>query len=322
MKKLLLLAALHSLAWARPLDARLSGYEYAYPVQTLELQAQQRTLEMAYMDVKPAKPNGQTVLLLHGKNFSGAYWAKTIRLLSDRGFRVVVPDQIGFGKSSKPRNFQFSFQEMAYGTDRLLEHLKLSQVHLVVHFLGGMLGTRYTLMHPEKVASLTLVNPIGLEDWKLWAPYHSVDQNYASDQKSDVKAYMRENHFHGEWKPEYDYLTEIPQGWKEGPDKDLIAWDSALTFDMVFTQPVVYEFPKIKVPTLLIIGQLDTTAIGKAWASPGAKARLGHYPELGKRVRDQIEGAQLVEIEGVGHLPQVEKWDEYSQALVKFLSQY
>jgi len=322
MKKLLLLAALPSLAWARPLDARLSGYEYPYPVQTLKLQAQQQALEMVYMDVKPAKPNGQTVVLLHGKNFSGAYWARTIRLLSDQGFRVVAPDQIGFGKSSKPRNFQFSFQEMARETDLLLEHLQLTRVNLVVHSMGGMLGTRYALMYPDKVASLTLINPIGLEDWKLWVAYHSVDQNYASEQKSDVKAYMRENYFHGDWKPDYDFLTEIPQGWKEGPDKDLIAWDSALTSDMVFTQPVVYEFPKLKARTLLIIGQLDTTAIGKAWASPEAKAQLGHYPELGRRTRDLIEGAQLVEIEGAGHLPQVEKWDEYSQALLKFLSQY
>ena len=322
MKKLLLLAALQSAVWARPLDARLSEYEYPYPVQLLELKSQQQTLEMAYMDVKPAKPNGQTVVLLHGKNFSGAYWAKTIRLLSENGFRIVVPDQIGFGKSSKPRNFQFSFQEMARQTDLLLEHLKLTQVNLVVHSMGGMLGTRYALMYPNKVASLTLVNPIGLEDWKLWVPYHSVDQNYASEQKSDVKAYMRENYFHGEWKPDYDFLTEIPQGWKEGPYKDLIAWDSALTSDMVFTQPVVYEFDQIKARTLLIIGQLDTTAIGKAWASPAAKARLGHYPELGRQTRDKIPGAQLVEIADAGHLPQVEQWEQYSQALLAFLTKY
>ena len=322
MKKLLLLLGLQSIAWVRPLDGRLTGYDYPFPVQTLELTSQQQRLEMAYMDVRPARPNGQTVVLLHGKNFSGAYWAKTIRLLSDNGFRVVVPDQIGFGKSSKPRNFQFSFQEMARQTDLLLEHLHLTQAHLVVHSMGGMLGTRYTLMYPAKVASLTLVNPIGLEDWKLLVPYHSVDQNYISEQKSDVKAYMQANYFHGEWKPDYDFLTEIPQGWKDGPDKELIAWDSALTSDMIFTQPVVYEFEKIRARTLLIIGQLDTTAIGKAWASPEAKALLGHYPELGRLTRDKIPGAQLVEIADAGHLPQVEQWSQYSEALLTFLRKY
>ena len=147
-------------------------------------------------------------------------------------------------------------------------------------------------------------------------------QNYDSEQKRDVKAYMRENYIHGEWKPDYDLITENPHGWKEGTDKDLSSWDSALTSDMVFTQPVVYEFDQIKARTLLIIGQLDTTAIGKAWASPAAKARLGHYPELGRQTRDKIPGAQLVEIADAGHLPQVEQWEQYSQALLAFLTKY
>lgn len=322
MRTVLIATALSACAWGRPLDARLTDYSYPYPVRTMPIKAQMQSLEMAYMDVRPQRPNGQTVVLLHGKNFSGAYWKKTSELLRDQGYRVVIPDQIGFGKSSKPRSFQFSFQEMARETNLLLQHLKIGKVHLVAHSMGGMLGTRYALMFPSKVTTLTLVNPIGLEDWKRWVPYHTVDQNYASEQKSDIKAYMRENYFHGEWKPEYDYLTEIPLGWKRGPDRDLIAMESALTSDMIFTQPVVYEFSAIQAHTLLIIGQKDTTAIGKAWASPEARARLGHYKELGRQVRDQIPGAELVEIAEAGHLPQVEQWSQYSAALLAFLKKY
>ena len=322
MKRIVIAAALSACAWGRPLDARLTQYAYPYPVQTLSFESQKQTLEMAYMDVKPKRPNGKTVVLLHGKNFSGAYWKRTIELLSDEGFRVIVPDQIGFGKSSKPHNFQFSFQEMARQTDLLLQRLEVSQAQLVAHSMGGMLGTRYALMYPSKVTSLTLVNPIGLEDWKRWVPYHTVDQNYAAEQKSDVKDYMRQNYFHGQWKPEYDFLTEIPLGWKEGPDRDLIAWNSALTSDMVFTQPVVYEFENLRTPTLLVIGQKDTTAIGKAWAAPEARAKLGNYPELGRAIRDRIRGAELVEIAEAGHLPQVEQWEQYQAALLPFLKKY
>lgn len=309
-------------AGARPLDARLTNYPYPFSVRMLPIKAQMQSLEMAYMDVHPRQPNGQTVVLLHGKNFSGAYWKKTIELLRENGYRVIVPDQVGFGKSSKPRSFHFTFQELARETDLLLQHLKIGKVHIVSHSMGGMLGTRYALMFPSKVVSLTLVNPIGLEDWKRWVPYHTVDQNYAAEKKSDVKNYMRENYFHGEWKPEYEFLTEIPLGWKEGRDRDLIAWDSALTSDMVFTQPVVYEFDALRAHTLLIIGQKDTTAIGQAWASPEVKARLGHYPELGREIRDRIPGAELVEIAAAGHLPQVEQFPQYSAALLAFLKKY
>jgi pimeloyl-ACP methyl ester carboxylesterase len=322
MRKLLIMVGVCGLGWARPLDARLEHYDYPYAVRTLPIKSQMQSLEMAYMDVSPRQPNGKSVLLLHGKNFSGAYWKRTIELLSSQGYRVVVPDQIGFGKSSKPRQFQFSFQEMARQTAQLLQHLQVSKVQVVGHSMGGMLATRFSLMYPERVASLTLVNPIGLEDWKLQVPYHSVDQNYAAEQKTDPKSYMRDNYFHGEWKADYDFLTEIPNGWKEGPDRDLIAWESALTSDMVFTQPVVYEFNRVQAPTQLIIGQLDTTAIGKAWATPAARARMGHYPQLGRQTQRKIPHCELVEIAGAGHLPQVERWDEYSRALLQFLKKY
>ena len=94
-------------------DAELTGYPYPFPVSFLELPSQRQTVRMAYMDVAAAQPNGHTVVLLHGKNFPAAYWEPTIRLLSARGYRVIAPDQIGFGKSSKPGQYQYSFQQHA-----------------------------------------------------------------------------------------------------------------------------------------------------------------------------------------------------------------
>jgi pimeloyl-ACP methyl ester carboxylesterase len=76
-------------------DAELSGSAYPYPVQAFELSTQRQRLKMAYLDVRPSQPNGRTVLLLHGKNFSAAYWQPTIALLVEHGYRVVAPDQVG-----------------------------------------------------------------------------------------------------------------------------------------------------------------------------------------------------------------------------------
>ncbi|RYD72233.1 MAG: alpha/beta hydrolase, partial [Sphingobacteriales bacterium] len=84
------------------LDTVLSNYKYPYPVEYINIHTQQQHLRMAYMDVKPIIPNGKTVVLMHGKNFNGAYWKTTIAALYKEGFRVIVPDQVGFGKSSKP----------------------------------------------------------------------------------------------------------------------------------------------------------------------------------------------------------------------------
>jgi pimeloyl-ACP methyl ester carboxylesterase len=305
------------------LDARLSGYAYPFDVQTLPVTAQQQPLEMAYMDVRPAQPNGRAVVLLHGKNFSGAYWEPTIRALSARGYRVVVPDQIGFGKSSKPERFQYSFQEMAAETRALLDHVGISRAAVVGHSMGGMLAVRFALSYPERVERLALVNPIGLEDWKRSVPYKTVDENFASEMAAtpeSVRAYMRDNYFAGEWKPEYEKLLEIALGWMAGPDRRRIAYTAALTTDMVFTQPVVHEFGDLKVPTLLVIGQRDRTAVGKAWAPAEAKAKLGNYPELGRRAQAAIPGAVLIEIANAGHLPQVEQFEAYITALSSFLA--
>ncbi len=304
-------------------DAELKGYPYPFEVKNFSFSSQRQTLRMAYMDVLPKNPNGRTVLLLHGKNFCGAYWEPTIRALVSRGYRAIVPDQIGFGKSSKPEYFQFTFQELASDTKALLDNLHIDKVSVVGHSIGGMLATRFALMFPERVERLVLVNPIGLEDWKRMVPYKPIDKSYADELKSTpdaVRAYMKNNYFGGSWKPEYESLVAILAGWIRGPDWGKMAWLSALTTDMAFTQPVLYEFGDLKMPVLLIIGQKDTTALGKAWAPEAVKAKLGKYPELGRRTKAASPDCRLVEIEGAGHLPQVQKFDEYWHAVEGFLA--
>ncbi|HET7503529.1 MAG TPA: alpha/beta hydrolase [Kofleriaceae bacterium] len=303
-------------------DAELSGYPYPFPVKILEIASQQQTVKMAYMDVAAPAPGGHTVVLLHGKNFTAAYWEPTIRFLTARGYRVIAPDQIGFGKSSKPAQYQYSFQQLASNTSAVLDAAGVTRVSVIGHSMGGMLATRFALMYPERVEKLVLVNPIGLEDWKAVVPYRSIDQWYEQEKKAtaeSVREYQRTSYYGGTWKPEYERLIEISVGMIKHPDYPKVAWASALLYDMIYTQPVVHEFPLLKVPTLLVIGQRDRTALGRAWAPKEAAARLGDYPALGKKAAAAIPGATLVEIPGVGHVPQVEAFEAYSQALARFL---
>lgn len=304
-------------------DAMLTEYSYPFEVSKLPLTEQGQPLVMAYMDLKPAeKANGKTVLLLHGKNFSGAYWERTAKELSTRGFRVIIPDQIGFGKSSKPVDIQYSFQMLASHTKALLDHLEVKKVEVIGHSMGGMVATRFALMFPDLTEKLVLVNPIGLEDWKRKIPYQSIDSATTAEMKKgpqDVKDYMRNVYFDGKWKDEYDELLTIQAGWLKGKDKETIARVTALTSDMVITQPVLYEFPDIEEPTLLIIGERDRTAIGKNLVSKDVAATLGQYQELGKAAAAAIPGSKLVALPGVGHAPQVEAYEDYMNALVDFL---
>ena len=305
------------------LDIMLTNYQYPYDVHFLNFKSQNQDLKMAYMDIQPGKPNGKTVVLLHGKNFNGAYWKTTVEALAKEGYRVIVPDQIGFGKSSKPIGYQFTFQQLAQNTKAVLDELKIDKIYLLGHSMGGMIATRFTLMYPETVEKLILENPLGLEDWKLVAPYASIDQNYQTELKANyesTKKYQSGFYYDNHWKPEYDEWVYLLTGWTKSPDYPQVALVNAKTSDMIFTQPVVYEFQNIKTPTLLIIGTRDRTAIGKNNVKdPVVAAKMGQYQILGKETQQKIKGSKLVEIENVGHLPHIEVFDQFIQPVKEFL---
>jgi pimeloyl-ACP methyl ester carboxylesterase len=85
---------------------------------------------------------------------------------------------------------------------------------------------------------------------------------------------------------------------------------------------VVYEFQNLSMPALLIIGTRDRTAIGKNnIKDPAVREKMGQYQLLGKETQRKIEGSQLVELENVGHLPHIEKFDLFIKALSDFLAQ-
>jgi pimeloyl-ACP methyl ester carboxylesterase len=303
-------------------DPEATNFPYPYPVSFFELNSQNQHLRMAYLDVAPAQPNGRAVVLLHGKNFNASSWRTTIALLTERGFRVIAPDQIGFGKSSKPIAYQYSFAALAQHTRALLASLGLDRTLVVGHSMGGMLATRYALSYPEHVERLVLVNPIGLEDYSRLVPYRAVDAWYADEMKQTpdtIRDYQRKAYYAGNWSPEYEALAQQQMGMTRHPDYARVAWSSALLYDMIFTQPIVHEFPTLHVPTGLIIGTRDKTALGKNFATPEVAATMGDYTQLGKHARDAIPGATLIEIEGVGHIPQVEAFDQYRDALLSLL---
>ncbi|MED5812700.1 alpha/beta hydrolase [Mycolicibacterium sp. 050232] len=304
--------------------AELQGFDYPHPVHEFTFASQQKTLRMSYMDVQPAQPNGRTAVLMHGKNFCAATWGQTIDELTAAGYRVIAPDQIGFCKSSKPAAYQFSFHQLAHNTHALLESLGIDRATVIGHSTGGMLAVRYGLMYPQETEQLVLVNPIGLEDWKAkGVPALSVDDWYARELKTTadgIRRYEQATYYAGQWSPSYEPWVQMLAGMYRGPGKAQVAWNSALLYDMIYTQPVLYEFDQLQVPTLLLIGLKDTTAIGKDAAPPEVQAKIGHYPELARATEQAIPQATLVEFPDLGHAPQMQDPAAFHAALLKGLA--
>ena len=305
---------------AQALGIALEGYPYPHPVTFLPVRTEREDTRMAYMDVPPSgKANGRTVLLLHGKNFFGAYWKDTIAALSAAGYRVVVPDQLGFGKSSKP-DMAYSFHQMAFQTKSLLDALGIRKTAVVGHSMGGMLATRFALMYPDVTTHLVLENPIGLEDYKIKVPYAPTEALYRNTlQATEAGIRKYQESYYVTWKPEYEDYVQVQYRWTLSGEYPRLAWSSALTEQMIYQQPVVYEFPLVKPRTLLVIGEEDRTVVGRNRVKPEDLPTLGQYPTLAKKTAQAIPNSRLELLPKIGHIPHFEAKERFHDLLLGFL---
>lgn len=308
-------------------EANGLDFVYPYPVHFYSFMSQRKSLEMAYMDVPPAENTTfkGTIALLHGKNFCGATWNATIDVLISDGYRVVAPDQVGFCKSTKPVGYQFSLMQLAQNTNSLLNSLNITNATIMGHSMGGMISSRYALMFPSQTSRLVLVDPLGLENWfAIGVPYQTIDLSYQTELSTtftSIKTYQQATYYAGTWLPAYDVWVNMLLSIYKGPEGSTFAFNMAQTTDAIFTQPIIYELPNLKMESLLIVGDLDNTAIGKAWAPASVKPLLGHYEVLGKTVSAQVPGMTLVEFQGLGHAPQIQSPAEFHSALLNWLHQ-
>ena len=351
-------------------DTTSGGFEYTYPypIQYAELETQGQTVCQAYMDISPegygsssSAHSNETIVLLHGKNFCGATWEESIEVLVSEGYRVIVPDHVGFCKSDKPEDYAWSLHQLALNTKMVLEKAipslaedddavdndssgecsdsdsdsdskspSATKITMMGHSLGGMLAARFTIMYPSIVSRLVMVNPVGLEDWKAkGVPYRPIEESYEqelSTNYTNLRGYQQRTYYLGNWHPAYDTWVYMLLNIYNGPLAELYSWIQAKIVDMVYTQPVIYEFPLIgetgTTKTLLVIGEKDTTAIGALWSPPEVRERLGNYSALGRDAVELIgEGATLLNYPDLGHTPHISEPDMFHEDLLEWLDE-
>lgn len=303
---------------AEPLSITLEGWPYPYPVSMLQLSLEGQTVRLAYMDVRPKNPNGQTLLLLHDQYFSSDYWERTLRTLSDYGYRLIVPDQIGFGRSSKPE-MQYRFGLQAQATLRLLDHLQIPQVAIIGHGMGGMLAVHVARRYSQRVSALVLENPAGLEDYATLPPVSTeamtrqnlllTPANYRRELKTQFAAWRPPLERHVEQFARLQLSSEYPRH----------AQVAALTQQMILEGPILNEMPRLLAPTLLIVGLKDRTVPGQRYYPPDVIKGFGDFSRLGKDAQARIPGALLRELPDVGHTPHLEDPDYFIALVTDFL---
>jgi pimeloyl-ACP methyl ester carboxylesterase len=301
----------------KPVSITCEECPYPYPSSYLPLTLYGQDVRMAYMDVAPqGTANGHTVMIFHGHNFAGFYFGNIIDALRKEGFRVIVVDQIGYGRSSKPI-IPYSLSDMARNSRAILQSLKIDKSMVLGHSMGGMLAARFASLYPDVTERLVLYNPIGLVDTRHGRAPGSVDAAYKAalgatyqSVRASLMRYVAHNP--SAWNAEFEKYARIRYGWTLGADWPRLAMVQSLTGNVITADPVVYDWAHIQAPTLAFGGAEDRL--------PGS-AQL--FQERMKFIVDTIPNgkARLHLLPGLGHVPHLEAPEKTIPPLVAFLKE-
>lgn len=301
----------------KPISITCDECPYPYPSKYLNLTTYGQDVRMAYMDVSAqGTPNGHTVVLLHGNNFAGFYFGNIAEALRKEGFRVIIPDQMGYGRSSKPI-IPYSFNDFARNTAAVLKSLNIQRAMIVGHSMGGMLAARFATQFPAMTERLVIYNPIGVSDSRFDRPAPSVDDGYkqtlgATYQSIRASLMRYVAHNPSAWNDTFETYAKIRYGWTLSADWPRLAMVQTLIGSVNYADPVVYDWPHIQAPTLVFGGADDFLAGTPA----NFQARM-------KYIADTIPGgkARLHLLPGLGHVPHLEAPEKTLPPLVAFLKE-
>ncbi|MCW2274294.1 alpha/beta fold hydrolase [Rhodoblastus acidophilus] len=304
-----------------PMGVCFEGWPYPGPVKFLALDHGEPT-RMAYMDFPAADgfAKNRAVMLLHGKNFDSSYWTDVIAFLRRAGFRVIVPDQIGFNKSSKPIR-TYSFADLVANTLSLADGLGLRTFDVIGHSTGGMLAVHLASKHPARVRKLVLEDPIGLVDYRDHIPPQTLatlEKAEAAYDEASYRAFVA-RYFVSLPAAQYEPFVTSRMRLALSGDYPRYLRVVALTYLMIYNEPVRKLFGSLRPPTLLVTGAQDKATPFLAYASEEAKKRIPPLAQAARDVAQAHPAIRHVEFPGVGHVPHLEATKDFEREVLAFL---
>jgi 2-hydroxy-6-oxonona-2,4-dienedioate hydrolase len=251
--------------------------------------------KIQYVDVG----TGPVVVLLHGLGGNSSNWFLNFGALSAK-FRVIAPDQIGFGRSDKPL-INYRVGTYVDFLDKFLEGLNVERASLVGNSMGGWIAALYALKYPKRVERIVLADAAG------FAPPKDFDLSTLSGLNPSTREQVRY----------LMNLISVNPAVKTDAAVDAILAARIAAGDGYTIQSLVESIYRnedmldgklaaIKQPTLIIWGREDG---------------LTPLAREGEKYRKEMPSAQFVVFDQCGHVPQAEKSAEFNAAVLKFLSQ-
>ena len=310
MKKIILLSIMllatgcsGFLYWDKP-ALQFSEIDYGYTTKTVLDDP-----KISYID----QGNGeQTIILVHGLASNAGFWRYNIPELSKK-YRVIAVDLPGYGKSQKG-NYNYSMSFYADQIKILIEELKLKNVVYVGHSMGGQIGIKLAIKYPELLSKLILASPAGFEEFQKgegdWLRSVMTMTGVKSTTEEGIRRNLAMNFY--SWYDEWEWMVEERVRMRKATDFDEFAYAVVRCVNGMLDEPTFNKLSLIKTPTLVIYGKYDGLI-------PNPYLNPGHTSDVFENGAKDISSVKLVELDNAGHMIQIEKADQFNQAVLDFL---
>ncbi len=264
---------------------------------------------ISYIDVGKGE---KTLVLVHGLASNAGFWRYVIPELS-KHYRVIAVDLPGYGKSQKDA-YPYSMTFYANQIKRLAEELKLGKFILVGHSMGGQIGITLALKNPELLDKLILAAPAGFEEFQQgqgdWLRSVMTKNGVKKTTEEGIRRNLAMNFY--TWSDEWEWMVEERVRMIKAKDFDEFAYAVVRSVNAMLDEPTFDKIKNITLPTLVVHGKYDGL-IPNPYLNPGFTA------DVFNSGAKQMQNCKVVEIDNCGHMLQIEKPIEFTNAVLNFL---
>ncbi|MEM9067335.1 MAG: alpha/beta fold hydrolase [Myxococcota bacterium] len=253
---------------------------------------------------------GPVLLLVHGLGSSSLAWMRCVEQLCER-HRVIAVDLPGFGESEKPK-YHYTLSFYASRLVTFLDAMSIARCHWVGHSMGGQIAVWAALRHPERVESLVLVAPAGLERFRpeqARVLRQTVTPSWVRRQTPSQLRKALATAFH-ELPREADALLTRRLSFR-GTELDGYAHAFARGVNAMLDDPIADCLPHVTAPSLVLFGATDRLVPNRMFSSL-------QPVDIARRAGAGL-GAEVVLLPQTGHLVPFERPSAFSGQLTAFL---
>jgi len=278
--------------------------DYSFPTKTVLSNP-----AVAYADLGSGE---NTIILIHGLASNAGFWRYNAPQLAKNN-RVIVIDLPGYGKSQKG-DYPYTLSFYAETVKNLITTLKLKNVTLVGHSMGGQISIIFALKYPELIKNLVLAAPAGFEKFQYgegeWLRNAIDAKGVRLNPEDGVRKNLAMNFYN--WDEKWEWMVEERVRMAKAAEMREFSYAVVKSVGAMLDEPTFNSIAGITVPTLIVYGKYDGL-IPNMYLNPGFPS------DVFIQGAAKIKNSKLVEIDNCGHMIMIEKADEFNKVVLDFL---